>query len=565
MRATLKRFLPLTFVYAVAFVSPLALAQDPSTVAKSAGVWQAAGDGGAISAGGAAAVAAGKTVLEGGGNAADAAVATILAMTVTDSSMFCFGGEVPLLVYDARRGAVDVVCGQGVAPRLATREHFSSAAGIPGSGVEAAAVPAALDACLVVLDRYGTLTFAEAAEGTLALLAEHKVPWHADLERTLGRLIAAEKMAAGDRQRGLRLVADFFYRGPIAREIAAWSEANGGLIRYVDLATHVTRIEEPTAVEYRGHTVYKCGAWTQGPYVLETLRVLEGFDLRKAGHNSPQAIHLTLEAMKLGLADRDTYYADPLFADVPLSQLLSTEYATARRALIDPQRASLEHRPGDPRGGRALLGTSKTASGVGGPARDTTTCVVADRDGTFIAATPSGWSGVLVGNTGIWLGSRLQSFNTTPGHPNCIEPGKRPRITLTPTLVTRTGKPVLGISVAGGDGQDQTALQMLLNQVEFDLPPAKSVLAPRFGTQHHIGSFRQTPPKLGSLMISSAASSETVAALKKLGHEVEMLGHRPWSPSVLVIDPATGAMQVAGDPDAGRHAAAIDKSQIKAK
>ena len=202
---------------------------------------------------------------------------------------------------------------------------------------------------------------------------------------------------------------------------------------------------------------------------------------------------------------------------------------------------------------------------AGGPASDTTTCVVADRSGNFIAATPSGWSGVLVGDTGIWLGSRLQSFNTTPGHPIASSPANVRGLRSRQRWSRGAGKPVLGISVAGGDGQDQTALQMLLNQVEFDLPPAKSVLAPRFGTQHHIGSFRQTPPKLGSLMISSAASPKTVAALKKLGHEVEILAHRPWSPSVLAIDPATGAMQVAGDPEAGRHAAAIDKSQIKAK
>ena len=150
-------------------------------------------------------------------------------------------------------------------------------------------------------------------------------------------------------------MADYFYRGPLARELAAWCEANGGLIRYHDLATHVTRVEEPVSVDYRGYTVHKCGPWTQGPYVLEALRLLEGFDLKALGHNRPQTIHLTVEAMKLALADRDVYYADPLFVDVPISQLVSRSYADVRRPLIDPLKASLVQRPGDPRSNRPLL------------------------------------------------------------------------------------------------------------------------------------------------------------------------------------------------------------------
>src|SRR5262249_16411836 len=157
----------------------------------------------------------------------------------------------------------------GTAPRLATREHFAKRGGIPGKGVEPAAVPGALDACLTALDRYGTRTFAEAAAPTLCLLDRHAKDWHADLAQTLRRLSHAEKAAATARRRGLRLVADYFYRGPVAREVDAWSRANGGLLRYSDLATHTTRVEEPATVDYRGHTVYKCGVWTQGPYLLQ--------------------------------------------------------------------------------------------------------------------------------------------------------------------------------------------------------------------------------------------------------------------------------------------------------
>ena len=222
-----------------------------------------------MAAGGRDAVAAGLEILKRGGNAADAAAATILALSVTDSRSFCFGGEVPIMVYDARTKGVTVIAGQGAAPRLATREEFARRGGIPARGIEAAAVPAALDACLTLLDRFGTMTFTQVVAPTRQILARppRREPWHADFARTLETLVAAEALAypggpdspAGDRSRGLRLVADAFYRGPIARRIDAWSRANGGLIRYADLATHTTRIEEPVSVTYRGLTVYKCG------------------------------------------------------------------------------------------------------------------------------------------------------------------------------------------------------------------------------------------------------------------------------------------------------------------
>jgi gamma-glutamyltranspeptidase len=513
------------------------------------------GTQGAVSAGGAGAVAAGLELLKRGGNAADAGAATILALSVTDSGGFCFGGEVPIIVYDARRRVVEVIAGMGTAPRLATRAYFDRPEGIPAKGIESAAVPAAFDACITLLDRHGTLRLADVAEPALRLLDRGKVEWHPLLARSLRRLIDAESRAGGDRRRGLRLAADYFYRGPIARELAAFCEQNGGLIRYEDLATHTTRIEEPVAVDYRGHTVYKCGAWTQGPYLLQTLRLLEGFDLAGMGHNRPETIHVTLEAMKLALADRDVYYADPLFVEVPLEGLLSRGYADLRRALIDRQHASLEQRPGDPRRGQALLADAEKRFGLGGPVHDTTTCAVADHWGNVVVATPSGWSGVQAGETGIWLGTRLQSFNTWEGHPNCIVPGKRPRITLTPTLVLKEGKPVLAVSVAGGDGQDQAGLQAVLNQIDFGLSAEASMKAVRFGTNHHLGSFRQRPPELGSLLIQPEADDATVAALGKLGHKVTRSKGALWAPSVIRIDPA-GIFEAAGDARAGRHAGA---------
>lgn len=537
-------------------------AQDRSARARptkprgaSLGQWQATGSKGVVVAGGAEAVDAGLAMLRAGGNAADAAVTTLLTQTVTDANQYCFGGEVPILAYDARRGVVEVLAGQGVAPRLATVEYFRKKGGIPRQGVEAATVPATLDACVTLLDRHGTRTFATVVAPTLAILDRHEQPWHANLARTLRRLVAAEQAAGGDRNRGLRRVADAFYRGAIAREIDAWSRAHGGLLRYSDLATHVTRVEEPVTLSYRGYRVLKCGPWTQGPYLLQTLQLLEGFELKPLGPGRADTIHLAVEALKLGLADRDTYYADPLFEEVPLPALLAPKYAALRRALIDPRAASLVHRPGDPRAGKALAAPAAPRSGGAGEANDTTTCLVADGQGNVIAATPSGWSGALAGDTGVWLGSRLQSLNLWEGHPNCLVPGKRPRITLTPTLVFQDDQPVLAVSVAGGDGQDQVALQMLLNVLDFGMRPAEAVTAPRFATNHLISSFGQVPPELGSLRINPGVGAETLAELKRRGHRLTVHEGVIWHPTVVTIDRARQELRAAGDPKAGRHAA----------
>jgi gamma-glutamyltranspeptidase/glutathione hydrolase len=530
-----------------------------------------------VAAGGRDAVQAGIDVLNRGGNAADAAAATILALSVTDSRSFCFGGEVPIMVYDARTRAVTVIAGQGTAPRLATREEFARRGGIPRQGITSAAVPAAIDACLTLLDRFGTMSFAQAVAPARQILTRpsRREPWHADFARTLDTLVAAEAMAnpsgagAGDRSRGLRLVADAFYRGTIARRIDAWSRANGGLIRYGDLAAHTTRIEEPVSATYRGRTVYKCGVWTQGPCLLEALQILEGFDLKAMGRDRPETVHTIAEALELAMADRDTYYADPLFVDVPLAELLMPEYASQRRALIDPKSASLERRPGDPRAGKPRLDPAadpaeRRPTRPVADAHDTTTCLVADKDGNVVAATPSGWSGVVAGDTGVWLGSRLQSFNTWEGHPDVIEPGKRPRVTLSPTIVLDgTGRPEIAISVAGGDNQDQMTLQLLIDLIDFDLKPADAVRAPRFMTDHFISSFGQTPPPaLGQLRINPELGSEMLEALKKLGHKLVVRpGSLAAAPCAIAIDRGGQneglRYQTAGDPRTGRHAMAI--------
>ncbi len=552
-RASLAALLAPFVLSALVAAEPLETAKGSKPQGPTVGKWSAQSAQGVVAAGGPEAVDAGIEILAAGGNAADAGAAVILALTVTDAGQFCFGGEVPILAYSADRKVVEAIAGQGAAPRLATREYFAQRGGIPKSGLEAAAAPAALDACLTLLDRQGTKTFAEVVAPTLRILDRREQPWHEALAATIRRITAAEAKAT-DRRQGLRMAADYFYRGPIARELDEWSKANGGLLRYVDLATHVTRVEEPLSTSYRGRRVYKCGFWTQGPYLLETLNILEGFDVEALGQNSPDAIHLTVEALKLGLADRDVYYGDPLFAPAPQDWLLSLDYASERRKLIDLGAASLTQRPGSKTPGE------KHAAAAILPAdnaivSDTTTCLVADGKGNVIAATPSGWSGKLCAPLGVWLGSRLQSLCLDPASLNCIEPGKRPRITLTPTIVLEGDRPAFAISVAGGDLQDQVTLQVLMNLIDFHLSPEEAVTRPRFVTEHHVGSFGQTPPKLGSLSVGPEVGEATIAELQKRKHEVKIEKSRPAVPIVLSFDRAGGLVRGAGDPSQGRHVA----------
>ncbi len=368
------------------------------------------------------------------------------------------------------------------------------------------------------------------------------------------RLCEAESRSGGDRQRGLRLVRDYFYRGPIAREIDAWSRENGGLLRYADLAKHFTRVEEPLAVNFRDHTVYKCDVWTQGPYLLQTLNLLDGFNLDAMGHNSADYVHTVTEAMKLCLADRDAYFADPDFEVTPIEALLSPEYIELRKPLIDMQTASQEQRPGDPYNMKAELGIApQDHDRVSGFSSDTTSCLVADKFGNVIAATPSGWGGVEAGETGVQLGSRMIGLTAWDDHPSELYPGKRPRITLTPTLIFKQDQPVFAISVAGGDQQDQTSLQILLNRLVFGMDPFSAVKAPRFGTDHHINWFGHLQAQLGSLTLSRDIDQAIFDDLTARGHKVEA-GRPASSPVVLAIDPETGEKHAGGD--RGRNARA---------
>jgi gamma-glutamyltranspeptidase / glutathione hydrolase len=529
--------------------------------------WSASSTRGVVAAGAAEAVAAGMAMLERDGNAADAAAATLLALMMTDHGECSIGGEVPLLIYDAKKQEVRALSGMGSAPRSQEAIDWYMKNGVPEAGdIKIAPVPSVVDLCLTTLKVYGTKSFTEVVAPTLTLLDAGQEDWHPRLSATLRKMAAEEQSFRGSREEKIQAACDLFYgRGKpssIADDLEAFYIEKGGFLRKADLAAHVTRIEEPVSVQYRGYTVYKCGPWTQGPVLCQALRLLEGCDLKDMGFLSGDYVHAVIEALKLAMADRDEYYGDPNFADVPMDRLLSDEYTRIRQPLIDMQRASHEIRPGDPYTMKAIKTPSAASPLVGG----TTTCVVADRWGNVIAATPS--ANVMKGNhqagrAGVTFGNRLRSFNTTPGHPNCIRAGKRPRITLTPTLVLKDGKPILAISVAGGDLQDQVALNLILDFVEFGMLPEQAVQQPRFATFHHQDSFDPNPNRAetfleaGSLMINDEVSEGVRAELARRGHQLNEIGGAVGVPVMIYIDPQTGELQAAGDPRAGRHAAGI--------
>jgi gamma-glutamyltranspeptidase / glutathione hydrolase len=553
----MSRFMLLAFAFSLGLLCPVseALAQKGKKLIVPDDNWHAEGKVGAVCVGGSEARDASLAMLKSGGNAADAAVVATLIISVTDK-VVCFGGEVPILYYDKATGTVEVMCGLGAAPRLATQAYFAKKGGIPAKGAETAAIPGMLDGLLTLLSRRGTKTFAEVVQPTLKILDTGEKPFHKDLAVTLRRLIEAEKASPNDRQRGLRLVADYFYRGPLAQEIDAWMRTYGGLIRFSDLATHATRIEDPLAIDYRGYKIYKCDIWTQGPAFLQMLRILEGYDLKSMGYNKPDTVHLMTETIKLCLADRDVWYADPLFADVPTKELLSPKYGEIRRSLIDMAKSSHQQLPGDPRQMLALMEKPNLRYGKETPVKDTSTCLTIDRWGNAVAATPSGFDGVTIGKTGVVLGTRLRSFNAWEGHLNCIEPGKRPRITLSPGMVFKDGKFFLSLSCAGADQQEQTLIQYFVDIVDFGMRPMDVASGPRFGTLQYMDSFNQGSPKFGSVVLSNNIGDEVIKSLKDRGAKVTMKT-APWaSPAMIRVDPQTGLIEAAGESRMRRAAGA---------
>jgi len=547
----------------------------------------------------------GLRILQRGGNAMDAAAATGFALAVLKPHQNGIGGEAPVLVYSASEGKPFAISGNGTAPGAATIERCRrlGVKVIPGDGFLPAIVPPAVDTWILLLARFGTLRLCdvlgpavELAEGgfpvydslhaNIARAAERfRCEWPSSAQKflpggqvpaigalwrqphwaaTFRKLIDAEA-SCRDRERGLKAARDLFYRGEIAERIAQFCrstpvcDATGrehcGLLSAEDMAAYSARVEKPLTTRYRGIDVCKCSTWTQGPVLLQTLNLLEGYDLASMGHNSADYIHTVVECMKLAYADREFYYGDPDFVDVPLERLLSKPYAAERRGLVDPARASMELRPGGrpPISAESVLDVN---AAFGPPAGhhegDTTKLEVIDARGNMVSATPSGgWlmSSPVVPGLGFPLGTRGQMFSLVPGHPNALAPGKRPRTSLTPSLALKDGRPWLAFGSPGGDCQDQWALQFLLNVAEFGMSLQEAVEAPTFWTAHFPSSFYPRTAEPGSLYAEGRIAEPVREELSERGHIVRATGD--WSGGntlAAAIDERSGVLSAAASP-----------------
>jgi gamma-glutamyltranspeptidase / glutathione hydrolase len=562
------------------------------------------GQHGIVAAGRHYSVEAGMRMLHDGGNAIDAGVASVFAAAVVEISHFGLGGESPTIIYDAKTKQVVVINGQGPAPKAAAPPLFAKEALVPGNGPLGATVPAVVDAMALALETFGTKTLAETMAPAVELadgfpmydflrgflIREQKRSsqweWSANtyypggrvpevgeifrqpnLAKTLRAIVAAEQAArekGGDRAAAIRAGRDAFYKGEIARRIAEANKAAGGVFAYEDLANYKGSVERPLSTTFHGYTVYKPGPWNQGPVLLQTLNLLEGFDLASMGHNSARYIHTVHEAIKLAYADRNTYYGDPAFAKVPLTGLLSKEYAAERRKEIG-DRASLEQRAGNPF--RFDPHTAPTPRyrphAQGRPSAiepgDTTGVDVVDKDGNLFSATPSsGWllgGAFVAGDTGVPMGNRMQVFDLDPASPNVLVGGKRPRTTLTPTVVLKDGKPFLAISTPGGDSQDQQILNVLLNLLVFDMPLQAAVEQPRINSLHFHSSFDDHRAEPGVLEIEDRVPAAVRDELTSRGHKLKVLSAYGMSTGIVAagVNPATGTLRGAADPRRERY------------
>lgn len=529
----------------------------------------------------------GMAILEAGGNAFDAAVAAGFVLQVVHPHLNGLGGEVPILLVSGAERIPRVICGQGVAPIAATPERFQDLGlGIvPGTGFLPAVVPGAFDAWMLLLRDYGTMPLSRVLAPALGY-AQAGYPMHADtvgiirsverlfrsewpssasvylpggavplpnalfrnadLAATYARLLAEAEAAPG-RETGIERARRAFYNGFVAEVIERFvahpaldvsGGRHAGLITADDLVRWSATYEVPVTRDYRGMTVCKCGPWSQGPVLLQMLGLLEGFNITGLDPLGPDLVHLWAEATKLAFADREAFYGDPNFTDVPLDALLSRPYTDARRTLIGPE-ASHELRPGQPLGTPPRLAPTQhgglAGAGVGEPQSmpppgDTCHLDVIDRWGNMVSATPSGgWlqSSPVIDGLGFALGTRGQMFWLAPGLPNTLAPGKRPRTTLTPSLVMRGDEPLMVFGTPGGDRQEQWASAMFLRHVDGGLNLQEAIDAPMFHTDHYPSSFYPRTTQLGSLTLEDRFPAITVAELRRRGHRVML--DPPWS------------------------------------
>ena len=542
------------------------------------------------------AAAAGYRILEEGGNAIDAGVAAGIAINVVLPENTNFGGVAPIIIYLAETDSIVTISGLGRWPRNASIDYFNQAHGgdLP-LGILRAVVPSAPDAWLTALERYGTLSLEQVITPALEL-AEEGFPlsqvvqneivnqfttgpiWEANgkifkpegrlpqvgdriiqsaLADTFKRLIDIEHRAKDSgRSAAIKAARDYFYKGDLAHEIAAFSEAEGGLLRYEDLCQFSVGHEPPVSGQFKNYSIYTCGPWCQGPVVAQVLQMLAQDNLKQMGHNSSSYIHLISEALDLAFSDREHYFGDPDFVDVPISTLLSKTYTETRRATIDPASAFGEMpSPGKTEIEPHYATPSRYATHPNsGATTDTSYTCTVDRWGNAFSATPSDQNtpNPIIPELGFSLSCRGYQSWLDPGHASGLEPWKRPRLTPNPAIAMKDGKLFMPFGCPGGDAQCQAMVQVFLNIVEFGMDPQVAVEQPRFATWNFPNSFWPHEYLPGRLNLESRLDQILVDELKQLGHDV--LASEDWDPmymgvvGAITVDADTGLIRAGADP-----------------
>lgn len=534
-------------------------------------------------------------ILRAGGNAIDAGVAGGIALGVVHSDQVQFSGVAPMLIYLADRDETVSIAGLGWWPKALDigkfiRDHNGT---IP-MGILRTVVPAAPDAWILALQRYGTMSFGEVAESAIryardgfavhtvmATFLQDKVDdyrrWpqntaiyhrdgaplgegdrlvQTDLGRTIQFMVDQEKAAAGrGRDAGLAAARDAFYRGDIARTIARYHRDNGGLLAEEDLAEYRSEVEKPLRYTFKGTDVLSCGPWCQGPVLLQMLSMLNEVDLKALGHNSKEYIHLLAEVMNLCFADREHYYGDPRFVDVPMETLLSRAYAQERLKSIRNDRAFGEMPPPGVVAGHVAgrTGTPSVAVGEPGLPGDTSYVCVVDSAGNAFSATPSdvSWEGPVIPGLGLCPSSRGSQSWGDPAHASVAAPGKRPRLTPNPSMAMRKGEFLMPFGSPGGDLQPQGMLQALVNHLVFGMDIQEAVEAPRFITRNFPDSFEPHTYYPGRVDLEQAIGRPTGDALGAIGHKVNWLPDlslKTASVCAVSADLGSGKLYGAADP-----------------
>ena len=534
------------------------------------------------------ATAVGMATLEKGGNAFDAAVASAFTLQVVEPHLNGPGGDVPVILYDVKRGKPEVICGQGPAPAGATIAHYRSEGldMVPGTGLLAACVPGMFDTWMLLLRDYGTMRLAdvltpaisyaqnghplvERANATIGTVADlfrkhwptsaaiylpgNKVPptgtlfTNPTLAATYARVLKEAESAGGDRVAQIERARKIWSQGFVAEAIDRFcrtqdvmdvsGRTHRGVLTGDDMARWHATVEAPLTYDYRNYTVCKTGPWGQGPVMLQQLALLKGFDFDKLDPADPEFIHLLVECSKLAYADREAFYGDPKFVEVPMATLLSDAYNAQRRKLVT-DKASLEQRPGSVEGFGAVVKLRRAenvpiAAGAGEPTvgrmgevrGDTVHFDIVDQAGNMVSSTPSGgWlqSSPVIPELGFCLGTRGQMFWLEEGHPAALAPGKRPRTTLSPTLALRDGEPYLAWGSPGGDQQDQWTTQLFMRHVHAGQNLQEAIDAPSWHSEHFPISFWPRTARPGVLVVEGRAGRETIAELNRRGHIVEV-------------------------------------------